>query len=609
MSGSDAASAAQGKKSAIPSPKPLGPLFKRVREYPGLVAIGTLTLVMSVGAGLAFPIVVGRLLDAAFVFASATRLNQVTLGLIALFLVQGVFNFIQVWTLTTVTERVIAGLRGDLFRQLVSLSPGFFAERRSGELSSRLTADVTMLQGVMSYQATELLRQVLYLIGGITLLTWMQPRLTLTTLAVVPVIVGAAFIFGRLLRRSSTQVQDKVAEATGMADETFGHIRVVQSFTRESFEAGRYVALLQEVVAVALQRARVRGVFFGSITFVGFTGVAVVLWQGGQLVLAKQLTGGELVQLLLAFTVAAAVGALAQLFGQFQEAVGAAQRVFELLATKSDVADPPAPVALPRPVRGDVRFDAVSFRYGPELPDVLHDVSFRIVPGEVVALVGQTGHGKTTIASLVPRFWDPTRGAVMLDRIDVRRLALHELRSVIGIVPQEPALMSGTVRENIAFARPDATDADVLRAAKAAHAMEFIDRLPNGLSTLVGERGVKLSAGQRQRIAIARVFLKDPAVVILDEATSSLDSASEKAVEEAMVDLLRGRSTLIISHHFSTVRRADRIVVIEHGRVIEEGSHTQLLGDDGLYARLYRLQQPDAARAPLSQRGASRSSK
>jgi subfamily B ATP-binding cassette protein MsbA len=593
----EAPAAAAAKKPVIPSPKPLGPLFKRMRAYPGLVAVGAVTLVMSVAAGLAFPIIVGKLLDAAFIFASAERLNQVTIGLIALFLGQGVFNFIQVWTLTTVTEKVIAQLRGDLFAHLVHLSPGFFAERRSGELSSRLTADITMLQGVMSYQVTELLRQVLYLVGGIVLLTLMQPTLTLTTLAVVPVIVGAAFIFGRLLRRSSTVVQDKVAEAMGMADETFGHIRVVQSFTREPFEAKRYVALLQEVVTVALRRARVRGIFFGSITFVGFTGVAVVLWQGGQLVLAGQLTAGALVQfLLLAFTVAAAVGELAQLFGQFQEAVGAAQRVFELLETKPEIADPPAPVVLPRPVRGDVRFDRVSFRYGPDLPDVLHDVSFRIIPGEVVALVGQTGHGKTTLASLVPRFWDPTRGTVTLDRIDVRRLALHELRSVIGMVPQEPALVSGTVRENIAFARPDASDRDILRAAKAAHAMEFIDRLPEGLSTLVGERGVKLSAGQRQRIAIARVFLKDPAVVILDEATSSLDSASEKAVEEAMVELLRGRSTLIISHHFSTVRRADRIVVLEHGKVIEEGSHTQLLGDDGLYARLYRLQVPDSPR-------------
>ena len=591
-----APAAAEAKKPAIPSPKPLGPLFRRMRQYPLLVAIGAITLILSVAAGLAFPLVVGKLLDAAFKEASASLLDRVAIGLVALFLVQGIFNFIQVWTLTMVSERVIAQLRGDLFSHLVHLAPGFFAERRSGELSSRLSADITMLQGVMSYQITELLRQVLYLVGGIALLTWLHPQLTITTLAVVPVIVGAAFVFGRLLRRSSTHVQDKIAEAMGMADETFGHIRVVQSFTREPFEARRYAALLQEVVTVALRRARVRGVFFGSITFVGFTGVVVVLWQGGQLVLAKQLSEGSLIQfLLLAFTVAAAVGALAQLFGQFQEAVGAAQRVFELLQTKSEIVDPPAPVVLPRPVRGDVRFDRVTFRYGPDLPDVLHDVSFRIVPGEVVALVGRTGHGKTTIASLIPRFWDPTRGTVTLDRIDVRRVALKDLRSAIGIVPQEPALVSGTVRENIAFAHPEASDADVLRAAKAAHAMEFIERLPDGLSTLVGERGVKLSAGQRQRIAIARVFLKDPAVVILDEATSSLDSASEQAVEQAMVELLRGRSTLIISHHFSTVRRADRIVVIEHGKVVEEGSHAQLIGDNGLYARLYRLQVPETS--------------
>ena len=584
------------KKRAIPSPKPLGPLFARLRRYPALLAMGAVTLVLSVAAGLVFPLVVGRLLDAAFVQRNAALLDRGAIGLVLLFLVQGVFNFVQVWTLTMVAERVVAQLRGDLFAHLVRLSPGFFSEHRSGELTSRLSSDVTMLQSVLSYQMTELLRQVLYLVGGIVLLTILHPTLTVTTLAVVPIIVAAAFIFGRLLRKSSTTVQDRVADAMGMAAEAFDHIRVVQSFTREGHETRRYAGLLGDVVTAALRRAWIRGIFFGMITFVGFSGVVAVLWQGGRLVLADQLTPGSFIQfLLLAFTVAASVGSLAQLFGQFQESVGAAQRVFELLATRPTIADPAAPVALPKPVRGDVRFDRVSFRYAADHPDVLHEVSFRIVPGEVVALVGASGAGKTTVASLVPRFWDVTRGCVTLDRVDIRQLALHELRDAIGLVPQEPALFSGTVRENIAFARPDATDAEVDRAARAAHAMEFIERLPDGMATRVGERGVKLSGGQRQRIAIARVFLKDPAVVILDEATSSLDSESEHLVEQAMEDLLRGRSTLIIAHRLGTVRRADRVVVLDKGRVIEEGPHDQLLDQRGAYWNYYRRQFPDAA--------------
>ncbi len=583
------------KKRRIPSPGPLRPLFLRMRGHPALLWTGGLTLVLSVAAGLVFALVVRGLLDAAFIQRDPGLLARYFAGLIALFLVQGAFNFVQVWAFAVVAERVIAQLRVDVFANLVRLSPGFFAERLSGELTSRLSSDITMLQSVMNYQVTELLRQVLYLVGGITLLTIMQPQLTATTLAVVPIVIAAALIFGRLLRKSTTGVQDRIADAMGMADEAFGHIRVVQSFTREAFETKRYTDLLRDVVRVALRRAWFRGIFFGVITFVGFSGVAVVLWQGGRLALLGTLTEGSLTQfLILAFTVAAAVGALASLFGQFQETLGAAERVFELLHMKPSIAEPAEPLLLAKPVRGDVRFDRVTFRYAAELPDVLHEVSFRIVPGEVVALVGPSGAGKTTIASLVPRFWDATSGAITLDRIDVRRLSLHDLRNSVGIVPQEPALFSGTVRENIAFGRPDASDVDVARAARAAHAMEFIEQFTEGMNTRVGERGVKLSGGQRQRIAIARVFLKDPAVVILDEATSSLDSESERLVERAMEELLRGRSTLIIAHRLSTVRRADRVVVLDAGRVIEEGSHTQLLADNGLYARLYRVQFPDA---------------
>ena len=407
----------------------------------------------------------------------------------------------------------------------------------------------------------------------------------------VPVVVGSALFFGRRLRRASTGVQDKVAEAMGMADEAFSQIRTVQSFVREAEETRRYQTLLLDVVRAALARAQMRAMLFGIVGFVAFAGVVAVLWQGGVLVLEGALTPGALVSFLLyAITVAAAVGSLASLFGSYQEAIGAAQRVFELLEMRPTVSEPTHHVALQRPVRGAVSLDDVSFRYAPELPEAISHVSFAIRPGEVVALVGPSGAGKTTVASLIPRFWDVTGGRITLDGVDIRELSFADLRGAIGLVPQEPALFSGTIRENIAYARPDASDADVHAAAAAAHAIEFIDRLPGGMETRVGERGVKLSGGQRQRIALARVFLKDPVVVVLDEATSSLDNESERLVEEAMEELLRGRTTLIIAHRLRTVRRADRVLVLEHGRIVEEGTHDVLASGTGVYGKLYRAE-------------------
>jgi subfamily B ATP-binding cassette protein MsbA len=514
--------------------------------------------------------------------------------MILLFALQGAMNFVQVYLLTSTSERVIAKLREDVFAHLVRLSPGFFTEQRTGELTSRLSADLAVLQTLLATWISEGSRQVLFLVGGVVLLSFTHPQLTFTTLSVVPIVVGVAFFFGRRLRKASTGLQDKVAQSLGMANEAFAQIRTVQSFVREEQESRRYASLLSGVVDVAVARAMLRAMLFGIVGFVAFAAIVVVLWQGGRLVLAGALTAGALVSfLLLAITVAAAVGSLVSLFGSYQEAVGAAQRVFELLSLQPTVAEPVHPVPLREPVRGAVSLEHVRFRYAQEQHDVLTDVTFTIGAGEVVALVGPSGAGKTTVASLIPRFWDVTEGRITLDGVDVRNLTFADLRGAIGLVPQEPALFSGTIRDNIGYGRPGATDEEVNAAARAAHALEFIERLPDGMATLVGERGIKLSGGQRQRIALARIFLKDPAVVVLDEATSSLDNESERLVEEAMEELLRGRSTLIIAHRLRTVRRADRVLVLERGLVVEEGTHEELVGQAGLYGRLYQAELRD----------------
>ena len=566
-------------------------LFAYLLPYRAKFAAGMLALAAASGLGLAFPYLAGRLVDG----ADPSRVGGLDLdtaaGLLMLVLaVRAGVSYFQTYWLYEVGERSLADLRRDTYARLVRLPMSFFAQRRVGELTSRVAADLSQISDALSGAAPQFLRQVVLLVGGLTLLAATSGRLTAVMLAIVPVLIGAAVAFGRVVRRQSAEAQDRLADTNVIVEETLQGIAGVKAFGNEGYEEGRYRAGLTGVVETVLRGARLRGAFSAFVIFALFGAIVFVLWYGAGLARAGHLSLGDLTQFLLyTIFVGGAIGSFAELYAQLQRTVGATQRVREILAEPPEEAGPPRTGRRPA---GAVRFEAVSFRYpGRKEVPVLRELSLEAGAGERIALVGPSGAGKSTIVALLLRFYDPDGGRILLDGRDTRDLSLADLRAGMAVVPQDVVLFGGTIHDNIAYGKPGASSSEVEEAARRANAHDFIAGFPEGYGTVVGERGVKLSGGQRQRVAIARAILRDPAVLILDEATSSLDSESERLVQEALDGLMAGRTSVIVAHRLATVRGADRIYVIQDGRVAESGTHVELIGrPGGVYRALSELQ-------------------
>ncbi len=559
-----------------------------------LVLVGAIfaTLISS-GLGLVFPQVLGKLVDASFlnlVSKSTAQLDSVVVLLILVAFGQGIFSAAQSYLLSFTGTSVVRDVRQKVYAHLLSLSSGFFESRKVGELTSRLTSDAATVQTVASSALANGVSQIISLVGSAIMMFVSNWRLALITLLITPFIVFGAIFFGRKVRALSKQVQDKIAAANASAEEALTNIRVVQSFTALPIEEAKYNAGVQATYTTAMKRNLLNSAFGSTMLFIGFSSLGFVLWYGGRLALEGQLTPGALVSFMFyALGVSTAMASLSGIFSQFQEALGASSRIFEILDTNTDLPEPEHPVRLEQP-QGMVSFENVGFKYVSREAQILNNITLTVSAGEVLALVGSSGAGKSTLVALIARFYDVSTGSIKIDNTDIRAMSLTQLRGLIGIVPQETQLFSGSILENIRYGRANASESEVREAARAANALEFIERLAEGLETMVGERGMKLSGGQRQRIAIARAILKNPRILILDEATSALDNESEALVQEALERLMKSRTTFVIAHRLSTIRNANRIAVLEHGQVTEVGTHEALIAQGGLYKDLFDLQ-------------------
>ena len=572
--------------------RPLLALAPYVARYRGRAMLALISLTVAAITTLVVPVAVRRMIDFGFTPKGIAMINSYFSVMIAVVAVLAGASASRYYLVMTLGERIVADLRRDVFAHLISLSPVFFDSARSGELISRLTADTTQIKSAAGASLSIALRNLMLFVGATSMMVITSPRLSGFVMLAIPAIVLPLVAFGRWVRRLSRNAQDTLADATAYAAELVGAIRTVQAYTGERLANGRFGGEVEQAYAAARTSARARSVLTAIIIFIVFTSVVLILWIGSHDVLTGAITPGRLGQFVLyAAFAAAGLGQLSEVWGEVSAASGASERLFEILRVKAAITVPAAPRALPVPSRGDVGFDNVGFAY-PTRPDAraVDGVTFSVRAGEKVAIVGPSGAGKSTLFHLLLRFYDPLAGTISFDGVPIRSTDPHELRRHIALVPQESVAFATTARENIRFGRPDATDAEVERAAALAHATEFIQRLPGGFEAELGERGVTLSGGQRQRIAIARAILRDAPLLLLDEATSALDAESETLVQTALEELMRHRTTLVIAHRLATVLSCDRILVLDHGRIVEQGTHASLVAANGLYARLARLQ-------------------
>jgi ATP-binding cassette subfamily B protein len=567
-------------------------LLPYIRDHWGFALGAAGFLLVSVTATLAMTSAAKSVVDHGFASRSATQLNQTFLLLGGVAMLLALSTALRFYFISRLGERVVADLRKGLYRHVLTLDPTFFMNTRTGEVLSRMTTDITIVENLVGSSASIALRNLLSLIGATIMLAIVSPKLTLFVMLLAPFVVAPMFLFGKRVRKLSTEAQDRFADAVAFAGESLDGLDTVQAFGREGYADRRFGEAVEIAFRKSVSRIGARALMTALVITLVFGGISVILWTGAHAVLNGTMSGGALVQFVfLSVMAASSVGMLGEVWGEVQKASGAMSRISELLASTPNIAAPASPVALPSPARGEVSFEGVDFAYPgrPELP-ALRGFDLSVKPGETVALVGPSGAGKSTVFRLLLRFYDPQAGVIRLDGVDLRDADPGEVRSRLALVGQDAALFSGSARDNIRFGRQDATDAEIIDAAKAAEAAGFIGALPEGFDTSVGERAKTLSGGQRQRLAIARALVRESPILLLDEATSALDAENERLVQKALDEAMTGRTTLVIAHRLATVLRADRIVVMEEGRVVEQGTHGELVRKGGLYAKLAGLQ-------------------